>query len=283
MLDNQRACMKVTWGFEGGYSNHPRDPGGATQSGVTQRVYDAYRKGKGKEPRDVRSLTPSEKLNIYDHQYWDRVQGDRLPAGVDLAVFDYAVNSGVSRASKELQRVVGTTVDGIVGEMTLTAASEMRPAEIINKLCDRRLAFLKRLKTWPTFGRGWSNRVAGVRAAALAMTAPTGASAPMPPPVDMAKPAPATGRGMESDTAQMKTPEGMGLTTAAIGAGGQALFSMAQSIQPQMGETLWGRLVIVAFVILATVGALLIGYSYYKRIKEAGGLGGYLNAKAQPR
>ena len=90
---------------EGGYVNHPKDPGGATNRGVTQAVYDAYRKTRGKAGQSVKFITDEEVNAIYKFQYWDRVQGDLLPAGLDYAVFDFAVNSGVGRASKYLQAV----------------------------------------------------------------------------------------------------------------------------------------------------------------------------------
>lgn len=152
---------------EGGYVNHPRDPGGATMKGVTQAVYDAYRKVRGRGVQSVRFITDSELEAIYKFQYWDRVQGDLLPAGLDYAVFDFAVNSGVSRAAKYLQAVVGVKQDGIIGAKTLAAIKD--PAQVVNALCDRRMSFLRNLGHFATFGRGWTRRVQGVRAKALEM------------------------------------------------------------------------------------------------------------------
>lgn len=152
---------------EGGFSNHPRDPGGATMKGVTQAVYDSYRKMRGRGQQSVKFISDDELRAIYKFQYWDRVQGDLLPAGLDYAVFDFAVNSGVSRASKYLQAVVGTAQDGQIGARTIAAIDS--PVRVINALCDRRMAFLRNLRTFLTFGRGWTRRVKGVRAHALEM------------------------------------------------------------------------------------------------------------------
>ena len=152
---------------EGGYVNHPRDPGGATNKGVTQAVYDAYRKMRGRGVQSVKFITDEEVKAIYKFQYWDKVQADHLPAGVDYAVFDFAVNSGVGRASKYLQAVVGVAQDGTIGARTIAAIDS--PVRVINALCDRRMGFLRNLKTFLTFGRGWTRRVQGVRAHALDM------------------------------------------------------------------------------------------------------------------
>jgi lysozyme family protein len=104
---------------EGGYVDHPEDPGGATNRGVTQAVYDGYRIRKGKQVRSVRYIDDAEVYDIYRTQYWDKVWGDELPNGLDYAVFDFAVNSGPSRAIKFLQRVIGVPDDGIMGNVTM--------------------------------------------------------------------------------------------------------------------------------------------------------------------
>ncbi len=156
---------------EGGYVNHPDDPGGATNKGITQRTYDGYRKRRGMASRSVRNITDSEVSEIYRIQYWNKVSADDLPAGVDYAVYDFAVNSGPARAAKFLQDVVGVSADGIIGEQTLAAVSGADPAAVIDQLCSNRLAWLKRLKHFKTFGRGWTRRVNEVRDAALSMHA----------------------------------------------------------------------------------------------------------------
>lgn len=152
---------------EGGYSDHPADPGGPTNKGIIQRVYDADRKRRGLPPRSVRGLEDAEMRDIYRRQYWDAVRGDDLPVGLDYAVFDAAVNSGPAQAAKWLQRALGVAVDGQVGAVTLAAAAAADPAAVVADLCDRRLAMLKGLRTWPVFGRGWAARVADVRRDAM--------------------------------------------------------------------------------------------------------------------
>ena len=150
---------------EGGFANHPKDPGGATMKGVTQRVYDGYRSRQGLPLRSVKHITDQELQMIYRLQYWDVVQGDRLPAGLDYAVFDYAVNSGPGKAAKDLQRELGVKVDGVIGQITLAAAQAVEKAgkieDLITRLCARRMAFLRSLSTFKHFGRGWTRRVEG--------------------------------------------------------------------------------------------------------------------------
>lgn len=150
---------------EGGWSDHPDDPGGATMKGVTQGVYDGWRRRKGLKLRSVRQIEGYELQEIYHAQYWDAIRGDELPRGVDYVVFDGAVNSGQSQSVKWLQRALGTVkVDGVIGEATLSA-TEAHPDHdaLIAAICARRMAFLKALRTWGAFGKGWTARVAGVR------------------------------------------------------------------------------------------------------------------------
>lgn len=154
---------------EGGYVNHPKDPGGATNQGVTQAVYDDWRVRKGLPKRSVREIDSAEVSAIYRRDYWNRVKADDLPPGVDYAVFDLAVNSGVNRAARFLQAVVGVSQDGTIGPATIAAVKSMSAREVITDLLDKRLAFLRRLNTWPTFGEGWAARCAGVRKLAMEM------------------------------------------------------------------------------------------------------------------
>jgi lysozyme family protein len=153
---------------EGGYTNHPSDPGGPTKFGITIVDYRRYVKA-GATAADVRAMTLGEAETIYRERYWNAMRCDELPAGVDYAVFDYAVNSGISRAAKVLQRLLGFADNGRIGDALLAAVRKRDAADLIARLCDERLAFLQRLKTWPVFGAGWGRRVKEVRAAALAM------------------------------------------------------------------------------------------------------------------
>ena len=153
---------------EGGYSNHPSDPGGPTNWGITIHDARAYWK-KEATAADVRSMPVDVAKDIYRSKYWDAMCCDNLPTGVDYAVFDYGVNSGIARAARVLQRLVGAGVDGEVGPDTIAATARAKPTELINQICDERLAFLQGLRTWSVFGNGWGRRVREVRAAAVAM------------------------------------------------------------------------------------------------------------------
>jgi lysozyme family protein len=162
-----RPALALVLAHEGGFVNHPKDPGGATNRGITQRVYDGFRRLKGLPARSVKYIEDVEVEAIYKRNYWGLVRGDELPAGVDYAVFDFAVNSGVSRAIKFLQAGLGFTgenVDGIIGDMTLGRVFEAAKANeelLITKYCGERMRFLKSLGTFPTFGKGWTRRVMG--------------------------------------------------------------------------------------------------------------------------
>jgi lysozyme family protein len=169
MRENYPTALAAVLRYEGGYSNHPADPGGATMKGVTQATYDAWRSKHGLSHQSVRSISQDEVEQIYRRDYWDRIHGDDLPSGLDLCVFDYAVNSGPSRAARALQKVLGVRVDGIIGPETLAAANAHPKS--CGELCDARLAFMQRLKTWPVFGKGWGARVAGVKKTSLALAA----------------------------------------------------------------------------------------------------------------
>ena len=151
---------------EGGYVDHPNDPGGPTNKGITISTFQSYIKPNGTK-EDLKKLTTEQATVVYKRQYWDAVMADSLPVGVDYAVADFAVNSGPYRAAKYLQTIVGVTQDGRIGPKTLEAVRKMSSEDIINRLCDDRMTFLKRLNTWPTFGKGWASRVEGVRTDAL--------------------------------------------------------------------------------------------------------------------
>jgi lysozyme family protein len=190
MSEFERALTKVLV-YEGGYVNNPKDPGGETNKGVTKAVYDSYRKGHGLPVQSVRLISDTELRDIYKSRYWDLFKGDEMPAGVSLIVFDGAVNSGVAQSAKWLQRALAPfyqgTVDGLVGPGTLAAiARHPDKRKLIADICAQRLAFLKTLKTWPTFGRGWSSRVVDVQRTAQAWAVGTGKPRSRRPPHERA-------------------------------------------------------------------------------------------------
>lgn len=165
---NFARSLSLVLQHEGGWSDHPKDPGGATMKGITLATFRRYVESTATKD-DLRHITDAQIASIYRRQYWDAVKGDDLPDGIDYAVFDYAVNSGPGRAAKHLQSIVGAKQDGQIGLDTISKTKAMLRASVINGLCDKRMAFLRGLSTWPTFGKGWTSRVSAVRSVALAM------------------------------------------------------------------------------------------------------------------
>ena len=162
MRDNLITSTEWILAHEGGYVNHPDDPGGATNMGVIQTTYDAWRQRKKREPQSVRYITKDEVIAIYKDQYWDKVWGDYLPNGVDYAMYDFAINSGPSRATKFMQSLLGVKEDGVMGNVTLAAIKAKNNIEQL--LIDynfKRWNWLKTLRHWSTFGKGWTRRVMG--------------------------------------------------------------------------------------------------------------------------
>jgi lysozyme family protein len=156
--------------YEGGYVNHPSDPGGMTNLGVTKRVWEEWT-GKPATEADMRALTPEMVDPLYKTRYWNAVKGDDLPSGVDLCVFDAAVNAGVGRASKFLQQAVGVTADGQIGPKTIAAITAKPADDVIKEFCALREAHYKSLSTFATFGKGWMRRLGSVEAESKTLTA----------------------------------------------------------------------------------------------------------------
>lgn len=152
---NREASIKATLKWEGGYTNDARDPGGPTNWGITIADAKKYWK-KNATAEDVRKMPLDIAVDIYRSKYWKTsyYDCDKLNAGVDLAVFDFGVNSGPARAAKYLKSSIGGT-----------------DVETINKIFDQRLAFLQGLSTWGTFGKGWTNRCRDLRKLCLSMAA----------------------------------------------------------------------------------------------------------------
>jgi len=164
---------------EGGYTNHPSDPGGPTNFGITIHDYRRYIRANG-TALDIKNMKLADAAKIYRARYWDALRCDELPTGLDYAVFDYGVNSGVGRAAKVMQRLLGQVTSAAMTDAVIAGMRNASPQALIVRLCDERLVFLRSLKTWPVFGAGWSRRVAEVRRDALAMAqgAPKGTLAP---------------------------------------------------------------------------------------------------------
>ncbi|RWD69589.1 glycosyl hydrolase 108 family protein [Mesorhizobium sp.] len=167
---NFARALSLVLKSEGGWSDNPADPGGATMKGVTLANFRRYVKADATKA-ELRRISDDQVAMVYRRFYWDAVAGALLPDGIDYAVFDFAVNSGPGRAAKYLQAVLGVVQDGRIGPATLAAAGAKPAGVVIDALCDARLAFLEKLPTWPSFGRGWSARVASVRRQALLISA----------------------------------------------------------------------------------------------------------------
>jgi lysozyme family protein len=167
MKSNFAEALQKVLAHEGGFSDHPLDPGGMTNLGVTRRVWEEWT-GHPVTVRQMTELTPVKVAPMYRRKYWDKVRGDELPAGIDLVVFDAAVNSGPGRAAKWLQACVGVNVDGDIGPKTLAAVSAVDATQLIDDYGRRRLSFLLDLPTWKTFGKGWTARIAAVKTEAQA-------------------------------------------------------------------------------------------------------------------
>ena len=151
-------CLEAILHHEGGYVNHPKDPGGETNFGVTKRVYEEWGGTK-----DMKELLVEDVAPIYKKNYWDKIKADSLPSGLDLCVFDFGVNAGPGRAAKYLQGQIGTMADGGIGPNTLAKLEEylkFTPVEkAIKTYQESRQDYYEQLSTFSSFGRGWTRRV----------------------------------------------------------------------------------------------------------------------------
>lgn len=171
MRQNFEAALAAVLKHEGGWSDHPKDPGGATMKGVTLATYSDWL-GRPASKEELRNISDEHIRTIYKTRYWDAVRGDDLPSGVDFVVFDMAVNSGPGRAARVLQSTVGVTPDGSIGPKTLAAVKMHDPAALVDAYQSLRQHFLEALPTFAVFGRGWTRRVDDVKREALKMTVP---------------------------------------------------------------------------------------------------------------
>lgn len=166
MKANYEFSLAQVLKHEGGWADHPMDPGGATMKGVTLKTYSDWL-GRQATKDELRNIPDGHLSTIYKTRFWDAVRGDDLPAGVDFAVFDMAVNSGPARAARLLQAAVGATPDGSIGPKTLAAAQAQNVEGLINRYQQDRQHFLEALPTFNTFGKGWTRRVNETRDIAL--------------------------------------------------------------------------------------------------------------------
>ena len=168
MKENWEQCFALVLKHEGGFVNHPKDPGGMTNLGVTRTNWELFLDHDVTEA-DMRALTPEMVKPFYKKNYWDRIRGDELPSGVDYAAYDLAVNSGTGRAAKYLQQIAGVTADGVIGPRSMEAIKNCDAEDVVNEICNMRMTFLEGLGTFDTFGKGWTIRVNDVKAKATEM------------------------------------------------------------------------------------------------------------------
>lgn len=158
MKENFKESLALVLKHEGGYVDHPADPGGATMKGITLATFSAFKK-RAMTKDELRAISDADVETIYKTGYWDAMRCDELAAGVDLLAFDMAVNKGVNRATRLLQQAAGVRDDGVLGPMTLEAINKMPAKDLIVKVSEGRRDFYKGLKTFPVFGKGWLRRV----------------------------------------------------------------------------------------------------------------------------
>jgi lysozyme family protein len=170
MISNWQKSFELMLKSEGGFVNHPSDPGGMTNLGVTKATWEKW-VGRESDEAEMRGLTPEKVEPLYKKKYWDAVRGDELPPGISYLCFDFAVNAGAGRSIKTLQTAVGVTPDGGFGPMTMAAVQAIDPVELIERFSQAKEDFYRSLTTFSTFGKGWLNRVADVKVKASAMLA----------------------------------------------------------------------------------------------------------------
>lgn len=177
MIGNFEQCLKWLLEHEGGFVDHPDDPGGMTNKGITADTYGRWLS----EVMDVDATLSENTMRnipdvhveaIYRQEYWNKINGDKLPSGLDWAVFDWAVNSGPGRSARALQRIVGVKADGDIGPMTMAAVNKYDAAMLIDDMYYRRQSFYERLKTFETFGNGWTRRNDETREQAHSLASP---------------------------------------------------------------------------------------------------------------
>lgn len=158
MKENFDKSLALILKHEGLYVDHPQDPGGATMKGITLATFTDF-KGRAMSKEELRAISDADVRAIYKSRYWDAVRADELKPGVDLLAFDMAVNKGVGRAAKLMQRAAGVAEDGALGPKSMAAINALDAADFIAKVSEARRDFYKSLKTFPTFGKGWLRRV----------------------------------------------------------------------------------------------------------------------------
>jgi len=166
MQNNFKECLDLLLKSEGGWVNHPSDPGGETNLGVTKRVWEEY---VGHPVESLKKLTKEDVAPLYEQKYWRPCYGEVLPRGLDFLVFSMGVNAGTGRAVKLLQSSLGCVADGVIGPRTRELISASDVSKLISKFSETRREYYQALKTFPIFGKGWIARVDREKEEALQM------------------------------------------------------------------------------------------------------------------
>lgn len=263
MKENYAKAMKIELQFEGGKDDDPVDPGGRTNQGVIQREFSAWLRKNGKPNRDVFSMTPDERDAIYYQNYGSKILFDDLPPGVDLVILDGAINSGVSQSVKWVQRALGVSATGIMGNITMSAIEQYPDHDdLIAKILDRRMAFLRSLKTFPHFGRGWTSRVDQLR-----KTGQAWAMGSVGPEVIYVPNGNKKGTIVDAQKLVSTAPAD---ATAAGGTVTTALTTAQQTIQPLQGSShLIDQIILGILVAGGLATAFGFAYSYWVRQRNS--------------
>lgn len=252
---------------EGGYVNDPKDPGGETNKGITKRVYDAYRTRNGLARQSVRNISDAEVQQIYRQSYWDLAHCDELPSGVDYVTFDGAVNSGVGQSVKWLQMALGVKTDGVIGPATLAAANSYDAVSLIDAMVNRRLAFLKTLKTWPRYGKGWASRLTEVRSIAKAWAVGSAVASPVLPSATGSAKAPIENQAVAPSTGVADATTGSGVGLAAVAG---TLQQASDQLAPVAGANSTLTTITIVLGVAATILVLAgVLYGIWARRKAA--------------
>jgi lysozyme family protein len=166
MANDFQECLDLVLQSEGGWVNHPSDPGGETNLGVTKRVWEEY---VGHPVESLKNLTKADVAPLYEQKYWKPCYGEVLPRGLDFVVFSMGINAGTGRSIKLLQSAIGCVPDGVIGPKTRELISSSNCAAIIGKFSEARREYYRSLKTFPVFGKGWLARVDREKKEALEM------------------------------------------------------------------------------------------------------------------
>jgi lysozyme family protein len=250
MRETYNQALAQVFAHEGGYTNHPSDPGGPTNWGITIADARAHWKADA-TAADMRAMPKSVAAKIYRTKYAAGVRYDELPAGLDYALFDYAIHSGIGRAAKVLRRWLGLPDESAQVTDAVLAAVRVRDArEGVVWICDERLAFLKRLKTWPVFGAGWARRVAEVKATALRMIDERERA-----PAEIVRrsdvPDPSSGKGVVPINATAQTATASGIAVAGAAAAQQA---------HQAGA----RPIVIAIIVVVVAALAIAGWFFWR-------------------